>query len=100
MVIAGPEGGYGNTVVIDHGGGLRTRYAHLSAITVEAGDQVNAGAELGQAGRTGRATGTHVHFEATVHGQPLDPAEVPGRLKSGGLNADVETGRTESWRKP
>ena len=98
VVTAGAEGGYGNTVVVDHGNGLRTRYAHLSALTVAAGDQVAAGAELGQAGRTGRATGTHVHFEATLDGKPLDPGELPARLKSTGLNADLETGRAEAWR--
>ena len=100
VVVAGTEGGYGNTVVLDHGNGLRTRYAHLSAIKVEVGDQVTAGAEVGLAGRSGRATGTHVHFEATLHGQPLDPADLPGRLKSTGPAADVEAGRSEGWRKP
>jgi murein DD-endopeptidase MepM/ murein hydrolase activator NlpD len=99
VVAAGAEGGYGNTIVIDHGGGLRTRYAHLSSLSVAAGDTVAAGAEVGRAGRTGRATGTHVHFEALLHGQPLDPGDLPGRLKSMGLDADVEASRSESWRK-
>jgi murein DD-endopeptidase MepM/ murein hydrolase activator NlpD len=99
VVTAGTEGGYGSTVVIDHGGGLRTRYAHLSSTAVGVGDRVAAGAEVGRAGRTGRATGTHVHFEATLHGQPLDPGDLPGRLKSMGLDADHEVGRSEPWRK-
>jgi murein DD-endopeptidase MepM/ murein hydrolase activator NlpD len=100
VIVAGVEGGYGNTVVLDHGNGLQTRYAHLSAIAVEPGDPVGAGTPLGQAGRSGRATGTHVHFEATLHGRPIDPAELPGRLKSFGLDADLETGGSERWRTP
>jgi murein DD-endopeptidase MepM/ murein hydrolase activator NlpD len=98
VVLAQSQGGYGQTVVVDHGGGLQTRYAHLSAISVEVGDTVDAGAAVGRAGRSGRATGTHVHFEATQGGQPVDPAEFPLRLKAAALFADVGSGRTESWR--
>jgi murein DD-endopeptidase MepM/ murein hydrolase activator NlpD len=99
VVVAQSQGGYGQTVVVDHGGGLQTRYAHLSAISVQVGDTVDAGASVGRAGRSGRATGTHVHFEATQGSQPVDPAEFPLRLKAATLVADVGSGRpTDSWR--
>ena len=84
-MVAQSQGGYGQTVVVDHGGGLQTRYAHLSAIGVQVGDTVDAGAPVGRAGRSGRATGTHVHFEATQGGQPVNPAEFPLRLKAATL---------------
>jgi murein DD-endopeptidase MepM/ murein hydrolase activator NlpD len=70
----GTEGGYGQTVVIEHAGGVRTRYAHLSMTAVAAGDEVQEGQVVGRAGHSGRATGTHVHFEVTTAGgEPLNP---------------------------
>jgi murein DD-endopeptidase MepM/ murein hydrolase activator NlpD len=63
VVFSGEQGGYGTSVVIEHDDGTRTRYAHLSAVTVEKGDEVSAGETVGRAGRSGRATGTHLHFE-------------------------------------
>jgi murein DD-endopeptidase MepM/ murein hydrolase activator NlpD len=75
VVFAGEQGGYGNTVVVEHAGGLKTRYAHLSSVVVGSGDQVEAGADLGRAGRSGRATGTHLHFEVTRSGRAVDPAD-------------------------
>jgi len=112
VVVAEPQGAYGQTVVVDHGDGLRTRYAHLSAISVRVGDQVARGDQVGQAGQTGRATGTHVHFEATKDGLPIDPATLArlsldalgrspaSRLKAGHPDADVKAGRSDTWRKP
>ncbi len=100
VVVAQSQGGYGQTVVVDHGGGRQTRYAHLSAVGVQVGDTVAAGDPVGRAGRSGRATGTHVHFEATQGGEPVDPAELSARLKAEPLLADVRTGRTDSWRRP
>jgi murein DD-endopeptidase MepM/ murein hydrolase activator NlpD len=100
VVFAGTQGGYGQTVVVDHGNGLQTRYAHLSVIGVRVGDTLGEGSPVGQAGQTGRATGTHVHFEATVGGQPVDPESVPERLKGTGSGADVKAGRSELWRQP
>jgi murein DD-endopeptidase MepM/ murein hydrolase activator NlpD len=70
--IAGYEG-YGKTVVLDHGDGRETLYAHLSTIRVSVGDAVAAGAWLGNAGCTGSCTGTHLHFELRERGVPLDP---------------------------
>ncbi|MGX5657924.1 M23 family metallopeptidase [Geodermatophilus nigrescens] len=65
--------GYGNLVEVDHGGGVTTRYAHLSAFTVPAGQPVRAGALLGYQGSTGNSTGVHVHLEVRVDGAPVDP---------------------------
>jgi murein DD-endopeptidase MepM/ murein hydrolase activator NlpD len=74
VVFSGVQGGYGNTVVIDHGDGRQTRYAHLSEQLVRAGDAVTGGQVVGKAGDSGRATGPHLHFEVLVGGQPVDPA--------------------------
>ncbi|MPZ88668.1 MAG: peptidoglycan DD-metalloendopeptidase family protein [Nitriliruptorales bacterium] len=70
---AGLRGGYGNLVVVDHGGGLETRYAHASAIAVAAGERVEAGRLLAWVGSTGLSTGPHLHFEVRVGGDPRDP---------------------------
>ena len=73
VVHAGPAGGYGNMVEIDHGNGLATRYAHMSETLVEEGQQVDKGAVLGRLGSTGRSTGPHLHYEVRVDGEPVDP---------------------------
>ena len=74
VVFSGTQGGYGTTVLVEHEDGTRTRYAHLSVAVVAAGDAVGAGQAVGQAGHSGRATGTHVHFEVIApNGQALDP---------------------------
>jgi murein DD-endopeptidase MepM/ murein hydrolase activator NlpD len=70
---AGPMGGYGDMVEVDHGNGLVTRYGHLSEILVAEGQEVNAGALLGRLGSTGRSTGPHLHYEVRVDGEPVDP---------------------------
>jgi len=72
--VAGPQGGYGNLVEIDHGGGLSTRYAHLSAIDVAPGQQVAPGAIVGRVGSTGRSTGPHLHYEVRIDGEAVDPS--------------------------
>ncbi len=66
-------GGYGNVVVIDHGGGVATLYAHLSAIDVKAGQMLQGGDQLGAVGCTGSCTGDHLHFEVRINEQPVDP---------------------------
>ncbi len=73
VVRAGGEGGCGYSVTLDHGGGLRTRYCHLSRIGVTVGQSVVAGATIGWVGATGLATGPHLHFEVSVNGQLVDP---------------------------
>jgi murein DD-endopeptidase MepM/ murein hydrolase activator NlpD len=73
VVSAGFAGGYGNMVEINHGNGLATRYAHLSSIDVEPGENVNIGTVLGRIGATGRATGPHLHYEVRIDGEPVDP---------------------------
>jgi murein DD-endopeptidase MepM/ murein hydrolase activator NlpD len=75
VVFSGEQKGYGTTVVLEHGNGVRTRYAHLSAADVQVGDEVAHGAVIGRAGKSGRATGTHLHFEVTANGKPVNPAD-------------------------
>jgi murein DD-endopeptidase MepM/ murein hydrolase activator NlpD len=70
---AGPMGGYGNMVEIDHGNGLVTRYGHLSEVLVEEGQEVKANDIIGRLGSTGRSTGPHLHYEVRVDGEPVDP---------------------------
>lgn len=74
VIGAGWEGSYGNCVEVYHGDGVTTRYAHLSSISVRAGQQVERGQLLGRVGSTGNATGPHLHFEVLVNGRPVDPA--------------------------
>ena len=73
VVFSGTDGGYGTSIVVKHANGLSTRYAHLSAALVNAGDQVLDGQVLGLVGRTGRATGPHLHYEVLVDGQAVNP---------------------------
>ena len=74
IVHAGPNGGYGNMVEIDHGNGLTTRYAHLSAVSVNEDQSVEAGTIVGKLGSTGRSTGPHLHYEVRIDGDAVDPA--------------------------
>jgi murein DD-endopeptidase MepM/ murein hydrolase activator NlpD len=73
VIVAGWSGGYGNLVVIDHGGGLSTAYAHQSRIAVKVGDPVTQGGLIGYIGSTGHSTGPHLHFEVRVNGAARDP---------------------------
>ena len=65
--------GYGNEIVIDHGFGYRTRYAHLSKIDVAVGMQVRRGEQIGAVGSTGKSTGPHLHYEVLYRGAPVNP---------------------------
>jgi murein DD-endopeptidase MepM/ murein hydrolase activator NlpD len=69
----GVRTGYGNTVEIDHGGGFKTRYAHLQSYSVHVGERVAVGERIGAMGSTGRSTGVHLHYEVWVNGRPENP---------------------------
>ena len=73
VILAQWYGGYGNFVMIDHGGNVSSGYGHLSAIYVSVGQQVSRGQAIGAVGSTGHSTGPHVHFEIRVNGKPVDP---------------------------
>ena len=109
VVFAGPLTIYGNTVVVDHGLGLQTLYAHLSSVGVKPGDKIEKGQEIGRSGTTGLAIGDHLHYEVLVHGtsvtplewwdskwlrdriaKPLKEAGLPGM---GGIDAPAENGK-------
>ncbi|MBW3605074.1 MAG: peptidoglycan DD-metalloendopeptidase family protein [Actinobacteria bacterium] len=70
---AGTMGGYGNIIVVDHGGGMTTRYAHQSQLGASVGQTVGAGARIGSVGSTGNSTGPHLHFEVRINDQPQNP---------------------------
>ena len=65
--------GYGNLVVVDHGNGFSTKYAHLSKIYVKEGENLATNAAVGEVGSTGRSTGPHLHYEVLYQGHPVDP---------------------------
>ena len=71
----GWQNGYGQLVVIDHGGGLTTRYGHLSHIDVGQGESVTRGQFIGRVGSTGRSTGPHLHYEVRINDEPVDPLQ-------------------------
>ena len=66
-------GGYGNTVVIDHGNGYQTLYGHLSSVTVRCGQSIGKGGVIGYSGSTGNSTGAHLHFEIRYQGGFVNP---------------------------
>ncbi|MEP1208285.1 MAG: M23 family metallopeptidase [Rhizobiaceae bacterium] len=73
VVKAGRFGGYGKLIEIDHGAGIRTRYAHLSKIKVKLGQRIKKGARIGNVGSTGRSTGPHLHYEVRRNGRTINP---------------------------
>ncbi len=73
VIFAGRQGGYGNTIIVDHGGGITTLYAHQSRLGASVGQTVNRGDIIGFVGATGTATGNHLHFEVRVNGSPTNP---------------------------
>jgi murein DD-endopeptidase MepM/ murein hydrolase activator NlpD len=73
VIVAGWMGGYGNLVVVDHGGGVATAYGHNTTVTVGVGQQVEQGQLIAYSGSTGHSTGPHVHFEVRINGSAVDP---------------------------
>ena len=81
VTFVGWQNGYGQLVVVDHGGGLTTRYAHLSHIDVALDQMVSRGELVGKVGSTGRSTGPHLHYEVRINDQPVNPAPYLLQLK-------------------
>lgn len=75
IIIAGYMGGYGYTVVVDHGGGYSTLYGHCSSLLVRVGQQVRQGQQIARMGSTGMSTGPHLHFEVRINGRPVNPRQ-------------------------
>jgi murein DD-endopeptidase MepM/ murein hydrolase activator NlpD len=73
VVFAGKDGRYGKTVLVDHGGGYRTRYAHLKGIDTKRGKKVKRGDRIGRVGKSGNASGTHLHYEVLRNGVAVNP---------------------------
>lgn len=97
---AGWYHGYGNMIIVAHGGGVTTHYAHLSSFDVEAGAHVERGTIIGRAGSTGRATSPHLHYEVRLDGNPLNPFQ-PLALESSSdyfkqTRPAVDAGRSDS----
>ena len=74
VILAGWNGGYGNCIVIDHGGGFSTLYGHMTRLRASDGQRVSQGDLIGDMGSTGNSTGSHLHFETRLNGTPQDPS--------------------------
>ncbi len=72
---AGEQSGYGKVLILDHGSGVETLYAHCASLAVESGERVLEGQQMGTVGSTGRSTGPHLHFEVHQEGTPVDPEQ-------------------------
>ncbi len=76
VTLAGPNGGYGNTVTIDHGYGYETLYAHMSKVSVKVGDRIKRGQIIGHVGSTGRSSGPHLHYSLYKNEKAINPRQV------------------------
>jgi murein DD-endopeptidase MepM/ murein hydrolase activator NlpD len=86
VIFTGWQNGYGQMVEVDHGGGLTTRYAHLSKIETTVGQQIARGQLVGRVGSTGRSTGPHLHYEVRINGESVNPlAYLPSKDESGAV---------------
>jgi murein DD-endopeptidase MepM/ murein hydrolase activator NlpD len=88
VVFAAMESGFGRLIVVDHGGGMQTYYAHLSRFLVYAGQEVRRGDEIGEVGRSGRTTAPHLHYEVHLGGNAVNPASY---LQTGRVAQAVHT---------
>ncbi len=86
VLSAGPKGGYGLAVEIDHGAGITTLYGHASQLLVQPGQRVERGEQVALLGDTGRSTGPHLHFEVRSHGRAVDPRRALNAYRSGADN--------------
>jgi murein DD-endopeptidase MepM/ murein hydrolase activator NlpD len=78
VVFRGRKRGFGKLIIVDHGGGVESYYAHLSGFSARKGEKVKRGEVIGKVGRSGKASGHHLHFELRQHGRSIDPrAYVP-----------------------
>ncbi len=73
VIIAEKDGLYGRTILVDHGNGYRTRYAHLKKIETKQGKRVRRGEQIGRVGKSGNASGAHLHYEVLRNGVPVNP---------------------------
>lgn len=93
--LATSGGPYGKHVIIDHGGGLQSLYAHMSKIRTTVPKSVNGGSRIGDVGATGNTTGPHLHLEARLNGKPVDPMKY---LSGGGFDAKAQ-GAAQQYAK-
>jgi murein DD-endopeptidase MepM/ murein hydrolase activator NlpD len=95
VVSAGWSGAYGKLVVVDHGNGLQTYYAHLSSFLVIPGEEVRRGQVIALSGSTGRATGPHMHYEVRLAGTPVNPYKYLARTKARDVAFGSKSGRND-----
>jgi murein DD-endopeptidase MepM/ murein hydrolase activator NlpD len=95
VVSARWSGSYGKLVVVDHGNGLQTYYAHLSSLLVIPGEEVRRGQVIALSGSTGRATGPHMHYEVRLAGTPVNPYKYLAKAKPRVLSSSAKVGRND-----
>ncbi len=95
VVSAGWSGAYGKLVVVDHGNGLQTYYAHLSSLLVIPGEEVRRGQIIALSGSTGRATGPHMHYEVRLAGTPVNPYKYLAKIKPRDTSFTARSGRND-----
>ena len=82
VAFVGRKGGYGNTLIVDHGNGIATLYAHTSEILVSEGDEIKKGQLIAKVGNSGRSSGPHLHYEVRMEGAPVNPLAWTEKLQT------------------